>query len=170
MNENTLRATTVEIKQFPYVGCRVPDLKSLSRLSAGISWQQSVSLRCCQWQRELETLSSHVSREALTPHSHARAHWCMQAGYFVLVMPLLSVSHRWTAPFRVQRHQINCPERIFKPLPLTNSKFSIPSVKTCILNLSHNGVGQPCVEFCSVTISVPRNIKISDFPWSLCLW
>lgn len=94
MNENTLRATTVKIKQSPYVGCRVPDLKSLSGLSAGISWQHSVSLRGCQWQRELETLSCHASREAPTSYSHAKAHWCMQAGYFALVMPLLSLSYR----------------------------------------------------------------------------
>lgn len=80
MNENKLRAATVKIKQSTYVGCRVPDLKSLSGLSAGISWQHSVSLRRCLWQRELETLSSHASREALTSYSHARAYWYMQAG------------------------------------------------------------------------------------------
>lgn len=37
VNENILTTTTVKVKQSPYVGCRVPDLKSLSELAAGTS-------------------------------------------------------------------------------------------------------------------------------------
>lgn len=39
--------------------------------------------------------------------------------------------------------------------PLTNSKFSISLVKSCILNLSYNGVRQPHAEFCSITYLYP---------------
>lgn len=115
-------------------------------------------------------LSSHVSREALTFLQSCKGTLVYEGRVLCTANASAVSSTQRNSSFRVQSHQINCLEHIFKPLPLTNSKFSISSVKSCILNLSHNGVGQPHLELCSVIISVPSDVKISDFPWSLCLW